>query len=403
MSFTPRLTPALRNTYFLPTATLNGATKKMYNSPAMSMLDNVPSEILDPIYSRQREAFRSSLGIPQGYVNGDQLTSDQARNILRIGSSNVGFHPLEFSQRLNVGLQPGDPHELSYGSVLNHAGYVYGRARENTPYNSVQEYLDDVPLFDVAGTRASLPVRLDAAVNGFANGIDITTIPEFDRVRDSATRMAFNRGFIGLDHPAVQDLLNSSVYIDRYRPQRVFDEIGSIARMGNEEARDASYGAVKQLGRFAGRYLTTPEKTKLLMQVLPDGISLEDLTSEQIKELKKIIKPDSGVGNMISRPYSKGFLDTMANLESLPDKEREPILEAINSAYKAPASLDGVDPYTDVVINRYVEKFKNAGIDVTPDELKLAFNVYDPRYPEVSAKLREKGFELLPGDIQHMS
>ena len=401
--FTPRLTPALRNTYILPTATLSGITKKMYTQPLMSVLDNPSSEIMDPFFSRQREEFRSSLGIPQGYIDGAQLTSDQARNILRIGASNIGYNPLDFSQRLNEGLQPGDPRELSYGSVLNNAGYTYARARENTPYGSVQEYLDDVPLFNVTGMRAGHPVRLDAAVNGFANGIDITTIPEFDRVRDSATRMAFNRGFIDLDHPAVQDLLNSSIYIDRYNPQRAFDEIGSIAEAGNDAARDTSYGAVKKLSRFAGRYLTTPEKTKLLMQVLPDGISLEDLTPEQIKELKKIIRPDSGVGNMISHPYSKRFLDTMANLESLPEKEREPILAAINSAYKAPAPLDNVDPYTNVVINRYAEKFKNAGIDITPEELKLAFNVQDPRYPEVSAKLRAKGFELLPGDIQHMS
>ena len=57
MPFTPRLTPALRNTYILPTATLSGITKKMYTQPLMSVLDNPSSEIMDPFFPDKEKSF----------------------------------------------------------------------------------------------------------------------------------------------------------------------------------------------------------------------------------------------------------------------------------------------------------------------------------------------------------
>lgn len=407
--FNPRFTPILKNTYFLPTFTLNGAIKKMYNSPIMSVFGDTPYDLSDSIYSEPRDMFRLSLGIPQGFTLSSPLTASQARNILHTGaSSNFRSQSSDFNRRLNLGLRPGDPRELDYASVLHYAGDTYADSRRNTPYNSVQEFLNDVPLFSTSRTRMSHPVVLDAAVNAYASGMDLEDIPEFSGIKPEATRMAFNLGIIDKNHPDVQRLLEDETYVIPSDPEYSLGNLGvnafrSAGLRSSSQADDASYAAVKRLGSFASRYLTTPEKLKLLAQALPDGISLEDLTPDQIKELKKIIRPDSGVGNMISRRYDKSFLDTMANLDSIPEEERAPIMEAINSAYRAPASSEYADPYAQLLMDRYAEEFKNFGIDVTPEELKIAFDVYNPRYPEVSAKLRAKGFEILPGDIQHMS
>ena len=401
ISFQPTVGSVLGNTYFLPAASLSGISRRMYNTPMSSVLEYPSTEMTTLISDPIRNSFRASLGIPEGFDSSSSLSLDQARNVLR-GWRNA---PQNADARINIGLSARDPRNLNYRQILNRAGDKLYFSREYTPYNSTQEFLEEYPLFNIGGYAGpSREVGVDATVRGFAEGADMSD-PVFDQYINRAARMAYNRGFIGADNPYLQRALALDTAWGLHLDD-AFDTIGSTVS-GSDSfytgGEDRSRVALDKLGHFGARYLTAQEKAKLLESALPDGITMSDITPEQMREFKRMIHPKySSIGGAVSRRYDRGFLNTMANLDALPESERAPILEAINSAYGEPVVNNS--KYGDELFKMYSGIFSNKyGIDITPEELKTLFNVHDPNYPEVSAKVRAKGLELLPGDITHMN
>jgi hypothetical protein len=275
--------------------------------------------------------------------------------------------------------------------------------RQEHPYNSTQEFLNEASLF---GSIFQPPREfgIEATVRGLVEGADMGN-PAFDPYLDEASRMAYNLRLItDPNNPYVQRALanDTSWGLSRSDP---FDSIGSVVVGPDDvyrEARDNSREALNRLGRFGARYLTAQEKAKLLEGALPDGITLADLSQEQIRAFKKMFHPTTYVGNMVSRRYGRDLLDKMANLESLPEPERTELTEAINSAYNEPTEVNG-GRYGEELFKIYANQLRSRGVDVSPEELKVVFNIHDPKYPEVSTKIRSKGLETLPGDITHMT
>ena len=388
ISFTPSVR-SFENTYFLP------ISSRTYTAPAVSTLEYPNAEM-------QRTIYRGSLGVPEGYAYGDPLTFSQARTFLQRAAQRPGYIN---ESVFNAGLHAWDSDRLEYDNILNRAGDALQSYRRTHPFNSAQEFLEELPLYDIGNSY--VPDR--AGIQGTRmvleeGGHDLNDY-RFNPFRSQAIRDAVDFGTISLDNPYVLNELQSDVP-SHSELSRMIESYGSrIGGRFSPGARDASEGAVRKLAPYATRYLTPGEKVELLKKVLPDDIKLEDLTPEQIKKFKAMTREDSGsiVARSFVRRYNRDFLDTMDNLESLPEDKQTAISEIISSAYRPPKPITGLSPYKQALSERYAEDLRNRfGLNLSSDDLNLLFDVYNPKYPEVAAKVRAAGAYILPADIQHM-
>lgn len=387
ISFTPSVHP-LENTYFVP------ISSHTYTAPAVSTLQYPNAEI-------QRTVYRGSLGIPDGYEQHIPLSFPQARTILRNAHQN---HGLIDNSKFNAGLRIYDNGYLDYRNVLNRAGNALYSYRSSYPYGSVQEFIEEEPLYDLGNTYVPNSAGVQATRMALEQGGYNMLDPVFDPFRYQAVRQAVDSGTVGIENPFVMQEIRSDV--PRYG--NLEGMLGGYSsRVGGfgYGARDASESAVRKLSPYAAKYLTAKEKAELLRKALPDDIKLEDLTPEQIKAFKSMAREDegSGVAHAFVRRYNRDFLNTMDDLESLPEPKRDAVSKIIQSAYRAPTPIDSLSPYKQALSDQFAEDIKRRfRIDLSSDDLRALFNVRDPKYPEVAARARAAGAHILPGDIQHM-
>ena len=397
--YQPRLIEPLSNTYFVESAPsfLTSSTKRAYSPPVVNRIEHPSGEVVRTIY-------RGSIGLPDGYVSGNPLSLEQSRRILQ--QSPTSINPYLLNARLNV----SDPSFINYRDLIHDAGTQLYNYREVNPYASVQEFMEEVPLFERSGVSLPWNQGVWGTQRALEGGYDISS-PALDDYRTRAIEEAINFGSVNPENPYVQQELQREIEQGTRWSKNLESLIDTYYKnvtstWSSSTARDASSGALRKLSPYAARYLTTDEKVELLKKALPDGITVEDLTPEQIKAFKKMVREDSGLGaaHALIRRYDRGFLSRMDDLKSFyPDEKAQEILDIINSAYRGTKPIGGFTPWQELLAKRYSEEIgRRFGLNLTPDELNVLYNVADPRYPEIAAKARAYGASVLPGDIQHM-
>lgn len=434
-------------------------------NPLRNRASYIEPTMLTPSNDAIRTIYRERIGIPSGSWNVDDMTIPQVRSLLMYPSTN-GIGAINLNT-LNRGLNQRDLDYMdssSYRRLLGNAVDRLYNLREVYPYNSLAEALEERPMFRVSPWRSRAPeAALEPAIrNAILSGEHIPSVYQSDARLTS--RNMFNNGEISESNPLIQEQLNNFrdhitesglTNLSRVENPEDLNEVIANTLHGSL-ARDNSQRALNNLYPFISKRISPIEQKKLFEKMLPpiginpDGstkwMTISDLTKEQKKTFGEVIERVP----LLTRRINMDFWNKVGNLQPLPNEEKVlPIMghaynatrgyplkkqlkaisdminnhtgiklssgetknllvkSLIKSAYSPPKIDENsapITPFDEQKLKVISEELKNrTGINLSPDEMKILFNVDNPNNIALAERLRKAGYEVLPGDAQHLS